>query len=95
MVPREKKGHGNYHWKTNTISKLMRKVVNNQLSEIPNEDKVMIFNQNQNTTQLELNKIDPTNLNGKIIKTTSTIKIVEAKKQSIPENVSYFIDGKK
>jgi hypothetical protein len=55
----------------------------------------MIFNQNQNTTQLELNKIDPTNLNGKSIKTTSTIKIVEAKKQSIPENVSYFIDGKK
>jgi hypothetical protein len=24
MVPREKWGHGNYHWKTNTISKLMK-----------------------------------------------------------------------
>jgi hypothetical protein len=47
------------------------------------------------TTQLELNKIDPTNLNGKkISKTTSTIKIVNETK-SIPENVSYFIDGKK
>jgi hypothetical protein len=44
MVPREKWGHGNYHWKTNTISKINeRSGINNQLSEIPNEDKVMIL----------------------------------------------------
>jgi hypothetical protein len=84
--------------KPNTISKINESKVwiNNQLSEIPNEDKVMIFNQNQSTTQLELNKIDPTNLNGKkVSKTTSTIKIVRSETKSIPENVSYFIDGKK
>jgi hypothetical protein len=36
MVPREKWGHGNYHWKTNTISKINESKVwiNNQLSEI-------------------------------------------------------------
>jgi hypothetical protein len=28
-------------------------------------------------------------------KTTSTIKIVRSETKSIPENVSYFIDGKK
>jgi hypothetical protein len=38
MVPREKWGHGNYHWKPNTISKLMKvEWINNQLGEIPNE----------------------------------------------------------
>jgi hypothetical protein len=62
-------------------------MINNQLSEIPNEDKVMILIK-ISTTQLELNKIDPTNLNGKSIKTTSTIKIVRSETKSIPENVS-------
>jgi hypothetical protein len=31
----------------------------------------------------------------KVSKTTSTIKIVRNETKSIPENVSYFIDGKK
>jgi hypothetical protein len=84
--------------KPNTISNIKESKVwiNNQLSEIPNEDKVMIFNQNQSATQLELNKVDPTNLIGeKTSKTTRTIKIIRSETNRIPENVSYFIDGKK
>jgi hypothetical protein len=84
MVPREKCGNT-----TDLLfqKKLMKSKVwiNNQLSEIQMKI-VMIFNQNQSTTQLELNKIDPTNLNGKkSIKTTSTIKIKKKRTKSIPE----------
>ncbi len=68
--------------------------INNQLSDVPDEDKVMIFNQNQDPSKLGLDKIDPTNLNGnKISKTTRSIKIVQRETNGIPEDASYFIDG--
>jgi hypothetical protein len=51
MVPREKWGHGNYHWKPN--NKKERVWINNQLSEIPNEDKVMILIKISYTTRIK------------------------------------------
>jgi hypothetical protein len=51
----------------------------------------MIFNQNQSTTQLELNKIDPTNLNGKkSIKTTSTIKIKRNEQRVFLKRILFY-----
>ncbi|UQD57215.1 M56 family metallopeptidase [Flavobacterium sp. K5-23] len=70
--------------------------INNQISEVPDDNKVMLFGQNHNATQLNLEKTDPTNLNGnKVSKTTNTIKIVKREIIGVPEGEAYFIDGKK
>ena len=67
--------------------------IKNQQSKISNEEKVIIFNQNQNVEKLELDKVDPTDLNGnKIPKTTKTIKIIKRDTDGIPENTSYYIN---
>ncbi|MDG1871364.1 MAG: hypothetical protein P8I78_05300, partial [Flavobacterium sp.] len=68
---------------------------NNQLTDIPDESKVMVFNQNQDTSKLDLDKTDVNNLtNRQKSKTTQTIKIVKRETDGIPADVTYYINGK-
>lgn len=68
---------------------------NNQLTDIPDESKVMVFNQNQDKSKLDLDKTDVNNLtNRQKSKTTQTIKIVKRETTGIPADVTYYINGK-
>ncbi|WP_051219154.1 M56 family metallopeptidase [Flavobacterium frigidarium] len=68
---------------------------NNQLTDIPDESKVMVFNQNQDKSKLDLDKTDVNNLTNKQkSKTTQTIKIVKRETNGIPADVTYYINGK-
>ena len=80
----------------NSLSPESRVWINDKLSEIPNENKVMVFGQNRNATQLELEKTDPSYLNGQQkTKSTTTVKIVTREKNGIPEDTEVYIDGKR
>lgn len=48
------------------------------------------------TTDLNLEKLDPTNLNGtKVSKTTRTVKIIKRESNGIPDDTEVYIDGKR
>ena len=80
--------------KKNSLSPESKVWINNKLTEIPDEDKVMVFEQNRNATQLELEKTDPTNLNGvQKPKTTRTITVVEREKDGLTLDTDIYIDG--
>lgn len=80
--------------KKNSLSPESKVWINNKLTEIPDDDKVMVFEQNRNATQLELEKIDPTNLNGvQKPKTTRTVTVVKREKEGITLDTDIYIDG--
>ncbi|CAM2939954.1 M56 family metallopeptidase [Flavobacterium frigoris] len=80
--------------KKNSLSPESKVWINNKLTEIPDEDKVMVFEQNRNATQLELEKTDPTNLNGvQKPKTTRTITVVKREKDGLTLDTDIYIDG--
>jgi hypothetical protein len=69
--------------------------INDDLTDIPDENKVMVFNQNQDKSKLDLDKTDVNNLtNRQKSKTTQTIKIVKRETDGIPADVTYYINGK-
>lgn len=69
--------------------------INGELTDIPNESKVMVFNQNQDKSKLDLDKTDVNNLTNKQkSKTSQTIKIVKRETDGIPADVTYYINGK-
>ncbi|MFV8339393.1 M56 family metallopeptidase [Flavobacterium sp. LB3P21] len=66
--------------------------VKNKTTDIPDDSKVLIHGVNM--TELNLEKIDPININNKqTSKTTSTIKIVTQKKIDVPDETEIYIDG--
>ena len=69
--------------------------INDELTDIPDESKVMVFNQNQDKSKLDLDKTDVNNLTKRQkSKTTQTIKIVKRETDGIPADVTYYINGK-
>lgn len=82
--------------KKNSLSPESKVWINNKLSEVPDEDKVLVFGQNRDATQLELEKTDPTNLNGlQKPKTTRTVTVVKREKDGLTFNTDIYIDGVK
>jgi hypothetical protein len=81
---------------TNKMNSATNQVLtSNQLTDIPDESKVMVYNQNQDKSKLDLDKTDVNNLtNRQKSKTTQTIKIVKRETDGIPADVTYYINGK-
>jgi hypothetical protein len=72
----------------NTISILIK----NKTTEVTDDSQLMIHGVNM--TELNLEKIDPENINNKqTSKTTRTIKIIRNNKLDIPDNTEIYIDG--
>ncbi|MFV8366399.1 M56 family metallopeptidase [Flavobacterium sp. XS1P27] len=66
--------------------------VKNKTTDIPDDSQVLIHGVNM--TELNLEKIDPININNKqTSKTTNTIKIVTQKKIDVPDETEIYIDG--
>ncbi|SEG32111.1 M56 family metallopeptidase [Flavobacterium urumqiense] len=74
--------------KDNTISVWDK----NKVTDIPDDSKLMISGVNM--TELNLEKIDPKNINNlQTSKTTRTIKIIAKKTDGIPDETEIYIDG--
>ena len=74
--------------KDNTISVWDK----NKVTDIPDDSKLMISGVNM--TELNLEKIDPKNINNlQTNKTTRTIKIIAKKTDGIPDETEIYIDG--
>lgn len=64
----------------------------NKVTDIPDDSKLMISGVNM--TELNLEKIDPKNINNlQTNKTTRTIKIIAKKTDGIPDETEIYIDG--
>ena len=64
----------------------------NKVTDIPDDSKLMISGVNM--TELNLEKIDPKNINNlQTSKTTRTIKIIAKKTDGIPDETEIYIDG--